>query len=340
MQCSNELKQFGIALHNYHNTAGSFPAGSSRIANTTADKACDRYTPLLMLMPYYEQEAVYELALQNPVDPASGTPWNDRFITPLICPSDLYASETKGCSTYLFSLGDWPDREGELLNNRGAFLLSGGNNKKPSESGGVFNAKWRGMSSLLDGSSNTIVFSERCVSSRQNAIRGAYALGVTDVVDVNGSGTSVVPKSCADLRDGKGYKTTVSIQKDTHFGTRWGDGRGPSSFATILPPNSPSCIGATGVNYSSRSLMSASSYHSGGVNGTIGDGSVRFISETINAGDNTKTPVTGGQSPYGAWGALGSINGDVIRRFFITVKDCIDARCRDIASCVYTINNF
>jgi hypothetical protein len=45
------------------------------------------------------------------------------------------------------------------------------------------------------------------------------------------------------------------------------------------------------------------------VNGTIGDGSVRFISETINAGDNTKTPVTGGQSPYGAWGALGSING-------------------------------
>ncbi|MDR3110198.1 MAG: DUF1559 domain-containing protein [Planctomycetaceae bacterium] len=315
MQCTNQLKQFGIALHNYHDTSGSFPAGNSRIANTTADKAWDHFTPLLMLMPFYEQNAVYELALQNPVDPSGGTPWGDRLLAPLLCPSESFAMNAWGRANYLFSLGDWPDKRNDgtdaapaIPNNRGAFVLCYGNNKKPSETGSVFMAKWHGMNSLSDGTSNTLVFSERCVSSRRNTIRGAYALNVASVGNTVGGGAAVVPKGCADLRDGKGYKTTVSIQKDDHFGTRWGDGQTPSSFATILPPNSPSCNGA-GLDYASRGLMSASSYHSGGVNGTIGDGSVRFISETINAGDNTKTPVTGGQSPYGAWGALGSING-------------------------------
>jgi prepilin-type processing-associated H-X9-DG protein len=59
-------------------------------------------------------------------------------------------------------------------------------------------------------------------------------------------------------------------------------------------------------------LDSASSYHTAGVNISLADGSVQFVSETIDAGSltNTTTPVTSGTSPFGVWGAIGSINGD------------------------------
>jgi hypothetical protein len=152
--------------------------------------------------------------------------------------------------------------------------------------------------------------SERCVSSRRNTIRGAYALNVAGIGNTVGGGAAVTPQSCAETRDGNGYKSTVSLQKDDHFGTRWADGRGPSSFSTILPPNSPSCCGA-GLDYAARMLVSASSYHTGGVNAAVGDGSVTFVSDTINAGTltATTTPVTSGISPFGVWGAMGSING-------------------------------
>jgi hypothetical protein len=315
MQCTNQLKQLGIALHNYHDTTNGFPGGNSRIANVADNLAWDHFTPLVMMLPFMEQSAVYELALLRPVDPSSGAPWADRNLAALLCPSESYASNAWGRANYLFSLGDWPDKTNDgtdaamaAPNNRGAFALCYGRNDVPNATTIRFLGKWRGMNSLTDGTSNTIVFSERCVSSRRNTLRGAYALSVASVANTVGTGAAVVPKGCADLRDGKGYLATQSIQKDDHFGTRWGDGRGPSSFATILPPNSPSCNGA-GLDYDSRALMAASSYHSGGVNGTIGDGSVRFISETINAGDPALTPVTSGKSPYGAWGALGSING-------------------------------
>ena len=85
---------------------------------------------------------------------------------------------------------------------------------------------------------------------------------------------------------------------------------------TVLPPNSPSCCTdlsnpGWGVGYSS-----ASSYHSGGVNGLRADGSVAFYSDTIDCGDNFGDSSTQyivaeptGKSPYGVWGALGSIGG-------------------------------
>jgi prepilin-type processing-associated H-X9-DG protein len=61
-------------------------------------------------------------------------------------------------------------------------------------------------------------------------------------------------------------------------------------------------------------FSTATSFHSGGVNVCLGDGSVRFVSETIDAGDLGTTsapthPVDSGESPFGVWGAYGSVNG-------------------------------
>jgi prepilin-type processing-associated H-X9-DG protein len=78
---------------------------------------------------------------------------------------------------------------------------------------------------------------------------------------------------------------------------------------------------ATGGSSTNNGLVTATSEHSGGVNGLMGDGAVRFITETIEYGDLSIAPWApgpadkhgirpqSGQSAYGVWGALGSKNG-------------------------------
>ena len=56
-------------------------------------------------------------------------------------------------------------------------------------------------------------------------------------------------------------------------------------------------------------MVIAGSHHAGGVQVTLVDGSVKFISETIDNGDLDEPNVTSGKSPYGTWGALGTRGG-------------------------------
>jgi len=85
-------------------------------------------------------------------------------------------------------------------------------------------------------------------------------------------------------------------------------------FSTILPPNSITCVTAN-KSENTRGIFAASSYHTGGVNAALGDGSVQFVSDTINSrttsGINADLDfcVQSGPSPFGVWGALGSTKG-------------------------------
>ena len=82
-----------------------------------------------------------------------------------------------------------------------------------------------------------------------------------------------------------------------------------AGFHTILPPNSPSCSGNSLPSL--MSLISASSYHNGGVHVAMADGSVRFVSELIDTGTLAATIPRAATtpSPYGVWGALGTFRG-------------------------------
>ncbi|MDR1491360.1 MAG: DUF1559 domain-containing protein [Planctomycetaceae bacterium] len=61
MQCSNQLKQLSLALHTYHDAYNAFPAGNSRFCRPGAPATnWNGYTPFLSLMPFYEQQALYD----------------------------------------------------------------------------------------------------------------------------------------------------------------------------------------------------------------------------------------------------------------------------------------
>jgi prepilin-type processing-associated H-X9-DG protein len=87
-------------------------------------------------------------------------------------------------------------------------------------------------------------------------------------------------------------------------GYRWADGRIQyTGVQTILPPNKPSCFRGGDA---SQGISTVGSRHQGGAHVLMGDGAVRFITDSIEAGNINATPAVGAKSPYGLWGALGT----------------------------------
>ena len=72
-QCKNNLKQFGLALHNYHETCDRFPAMSGGPDTTRGGD----YSGLVMLLPYFDQAPLYTAATAK--DPARPQPWDGSF---------------------------------------------------------------------------------------------------------------------------------------------------------------------------------------------------------------------------------------------------------------------
>ena len=78
-------------------------------------------------------------------------------------------------------------------------------------------------------------------------------------------------------------------------------------FTAILPPNSPSCANQRGEWQ--EGIYTANSYHTGGVNVAMADGSVHFVGDNIDTGNLSLPVPVDGPSPYGVWGAMGSAGG-------------------------------
>ena len=307
-QCGNNLKQFGVALHNHHDVRKFFPPlnasnGGTRSTNPQGNEG--RNSGLMHILPYMEQSAVYDILSQpgtyggisilawGPIrDRSYYPPYVEQFAA-FVCPSNgmppaaIWGTNAWGPRSYAVCVGDSIANVHWNLDNRGVFARESKVN----------------ISSIGDGTSNTVIMAERSFASgNRRIIRGNFANNV--------AGTNTTPIVCLATASGDTYLPTQSVM-DRAVGVQWFEGFPAfTGFNTVLPPNSPSC--AVDNWGDSWGVFSASSYHPGGVHILMADASVRFLSDSINTGNLSAaeaTVATGGPSPYGVWGALGSKDG-------------------------------
>ena len=186
---------------------------------------------------------------------------------------------------------------------------------------------WQSMATASDGTSNTIAFSEGCVLpqggrnngaafSNNQPIKGGIGKSAT-AAGANTGNTTVdfatatfTPSDCAatiSSTDRKVYDDGLGERHDRGCMFFMGDMQG-GRFCTVLPPNSPSC---TNNARNDAVLASANSNHPGGANALRLDGSVLFVSDSVDCGTNTGALAqkTSGQSFFGIWGAMGTPAG-------------------------------
>ena len=312
-QCSNALKQFGLAMHNYADVFKVFPARRSGTTGTIANDTgrtmanYNRMSAFIPLLSFLEQKPLYDAIVAggtfSGTTYAAGGPaaWNTSYppfrtqVAILICPSDKVPPPTPtqvGRNSYAFSLGD------SILNQNGDNRLMRG----------VFGSQLcKGFKDITDGSSNTIAMSERVWGGALGLTTASgHEAKATTASNVSSIGTN--PSSCLAKANGQEF---TGVQVKGMFGALWSDGQAERvGFTTVLPPNAPNCTNdANGNADSNGALLNPASYHPNGVNALFADGSVRFIAQNINCGNTAAAPVNSGRSPYGVWGALGSTDG-------------------------------
>jgi prepilin-type N-terminal cleavage/methylation domain-containing protein/prepilin-type processing-associated H-X9-DG protein len=275
-KCQNNLKQFGLAMHGYHDANQSFPSG---YLNKISPKAptvppfLNRWSALAQITPYIEQGNLYnslDLGLPLYSDTAGNVfavnrPGVAQRLALFLCPSDLSqpVDAAFGPTNYVGCLG------------------SGGNGGSRTVADGIlYNNSTIRIADVTDGTSNTALMSEQIV--------GPGGLGLTNPAQVD------VRLHYASLRVRQPVNDTLcqgAGQWLTDRGWRWADGEVQYGlYDHHYPPNPPQwdCVA---IEFSWKP---ARSRHTNGVNLLLADGSVHFVSNSVN-------PTT--------WQGVGSRNG-------------------------------
>ncbi|QDS90639.1 Type II secretion system protein G precursor [Rosistilla ulvae] len=277
MQCSNNMKQLGLALHNYHDTYRTFPAYRQKAGNPSA-LDFQGYGPMIPLLPYIEQTAVYDLIKTTsrdfylPITSAvdglvAGMPM-DAFT----CPSNLPfpSSTVRGGSSYAVCAGSnigWTVAESR---RNGVFGMD-----VPTK-----------MARIIDGTSNTIMLGEHLSGDGDDSLYRKKA----DLVRAQPWTAANESTAQGPITDGEmaAYGQACEAGSNNHtsyYGYRWGR---PvyiyTVFNTLAPPNwkYPSCMTcATCGAGDSSGVYPSRSRHPGGAMHTLADASVRFMTETV-----------------------------------------------------------
>ena len=272
-QCTNNLKQLGLALHNYHDALGAFPLGRTIPFNVS-------YSPFARILPYIEQSTVgsamnFNLGWSDPANLTVATTTVNTFI----CPTDPnnQVPNRWGGLNYRANEGTGvPMWYGETD--------TAGVNKTLPYPNGVFFANLQcNIANIIDGTSNTAVFSEHNKGDFNNSTATESTDTFRPGTYPNNADEAVQLCSSFDWRN-------LSFQGVSDVGAPWIYGyHSTSEYWHSMPPNSKSCMFPP-----SRIAVTAGSSHPGGVNVGMADGSVRFIKSTVN---------------IQAWRALGTRNG-------------------------------
>ena len=305
MQCTNNLKQIGLALHNYHSTHDVFPMGQA--VSPVGGTGWAGFSALTALTQYIEGGAIYN-SINFSFDPNDagglGNPTGSNYtayfsqINTYLCPSDALAGAEKDdiCS-YYGSMGTTTLYQ-QGTSNKPPYPagINGNPTSQPFTGSGVFfYATSYGISSITDGTSNTIAFSESLVGNdTSNAYRGNSITNVTtgDPSAVLQNGLANVPAinaaalACAQSLKTKGAASSGDVFGST--GSQWITGTMCYNlFTTIIPPNSNQypfggCKFRSSGVLEGVNIMNSQSNHPGGCNFMFADGSVKFLKSTTN----------------------------------------------------------
>ena len=323
MQCANNLKQLGLALHTKHDATKVLP---SYIRQSEFEKIADpssrtwriSWTP--MLFPYIEQMARYEQMNQVIQDGVSIAVWDRDLsydiggviyqnpyagqMSAIICPSEPNKKPAGDLtpSSYRINIGD------ESLINADNL----GNDSLKRGIAGRGDQFVCDMGAIPDGTSNTIAMTESGISTSEYGMPQSIRAGVGETIAQMHKAPLSDLEECLNLKDGANLRQAQWSSRGVRF-----DGYGTvyTAVHVILPPNSPTC---TLAGWNEWTLSSASSYHTGGCQVALVDGSVQFVSDTINSKredyaqlllDGAISAGNGGRSYFGVWGAMGTRNG-------------------------------
>jgi prepilin-type N-terminal cleavage/methylation domain-containing protein/prepilin-type processing-associated H-X9-DG protein len=280
IQCTNNLKQIGIALHNYHTANNVFPLGSSKNMMNLGTYAAEHgISAHGQLLGYLGETALYNATNFNwgmnvnaTCGPIQSTVYTS-VVNEFLCPSDANAG--------VANLNSYIDSVGTTTITAVTQTTTG--------STGLFSF-WQsyGIAQCIDGTSNTIAFSEGLVGDNStNWTRSAGIVQFTSVpitaqlLDASSNWPAVL----AGVQVCNTAWNARSGTLNTGRGNFWFHGTlAQTMFNTVLPPNSeqyPWAFCSTAA-IGDAEFVTANSNHPGGVNILMADGSVRFAKNSIN----------------------------------------------------------
>ena len=278
MQCANNMKQLVLAMHNYHDTYRCFARNAFRNPNWEAWQV---FSANVRILPYLEQKPLYDQFSYT-------TSWSQNFNGPMqqrlaafLCPS---ARPYEGTIS-------WSGPGNNYAWCSGSSPYTGWNGADGTGQNGMFmNNKEFRMAAAKDGTTNTIFASEVISGTGTNdTSQGQYPFDVFYGGD--GNITAVADKDFPTQAEleviGRGCETSAQGVRG-NSGTLWAwYSHSNALFNAAGPPNweYPSCGGNCcpgGAHDWGWGVIPARSMHPGGVHVALGDGSVRFVSETIN----------------------------------------------------------
>jgi prepilin-type N-terminal cleavage/methylation domain-containing protein/prepilin-type processing-associated H-X9-DG protein len=297
-QCVNNLKQIGLAMHNYHSTVGAFPWGDG--------PWWIEWSAHTLLLPYLEQGPIYntinfaDVELPNFLPPLNiDNPVNSTAtyarVSVFSCPSDEdRLTEVSGHNNYMANSGSAPNcAYGGIAGtaawssvNAGPFIYSDSGNY----TGLPFGGSSVSIASIRDGTSNTAGFSERIKAIGSNISGTSAPFDTTKPT----ASLAVPPNQVPNAQEGlsqpfyqlcmsnppvplNGNQDAANFRDDNISGAIWASGQ-PSCtrYLHIMPPNGYSC------RFGLQIAHVANSRHPGIVNVLFCDGSVKAIKSSIS----------------------------------------------------------
>jgi prepilin-type processing-associated H-X9-DG protein len=306
-QCRNNLKQIGLAYHNYHSSFNCFPPMQTWDTGQPGfnGRFASGYSTKSQILPYMEQASIFNgLNFGFPVvydgwtaayPTAPNVTARDTSIESFLCPSDPnhgtpYYS-TYGRSNYVANMG-LPRQYTGGFQNGPTWVLSQPNEPPIAAWGSPWGSDMNnpaiGLRDILDGTANTALYSEFVKGGAKYSdwVNNGFdpdepKVNIYAAVD---AGPAPTAEAGADLLS-KACEAQMARSGNSFVrGMSWAGGiHAHDSYTHTSTPNKKSCFrGSEWETINADTVYTANSYHPGGVNMLMCDGSVRFVSDNVS----------------------------------------------------------